>query len=427
MPKICLLILIIHQLLFYKTIFCQSILVQDSPDSVIDDVIFTSQGIVKQTGTTISMVPWPGGRVHISLDNLSSSGLKEMFLAAFNEYEHETIIDFMERTDQKNYITVIQTTDQSNSFLGMVGGNQTLNIAVNASYGTILHELGHAIGLIHEHERSDRDEYINIFPENALPEKRSLIERQFDSINLTPYDFYSIMHYWKTVASSNGLNTIEPKEKYIHLIDSIGQRKKLSDLDKMSVNKIYSFSPVTLRPENDQTFEVNSIINFNFVSTPAEDQYFLKIFNDSSLQNKIHESRIGDNSRYLNELTISVQLNFMAGDYFWRIETNSNSARSKYSETYRFYLVNDLNTIVHQYPNPFNQRTNFEYLLNSTSKVILEVFNTLGQKVTTIISETQPQGFYVKEWNANNIASGSYIYRFRASKKEQVGKLAIIK
>jgi len=425
--KIYFLILIINQLFFLKTIYCQSTLEQDSSNLLIDDLMFTSPGFGKQTGASISMAPWYDGKVYILLDKLYGTGLKDMFLEAFNEYERETPIDFIERTDQRDYISVIQTTNISSSNLGMIGGTQILYIAVDASYGTILHELGHAIGLIHEHERSDRDEYINIFPENALPEKRYLIERIFNSINLTQYDFHSIMHYWKTVASLNGFNTIEPKEKYIHLIDSIGQRKKLSNMDIMSINKIYSFSPIAISPDNNQVIEVNNTINFNFVSTPLEDQYFLKIYSDSSLQNIIYESSIDHYSRYLSELTINVWVNLKAGDYFWRIETNSLSAKLKYSETSKFYLVKDLNTIVHQYPNPFSKKTIFEYLLNSTSKVTIDVFNTLGQKVTTIISETQPEGFYLKEWNANDIATGLYIYRFRANTKESIGKLYIVK
>jgi hypothetical protein len=426
--KIYLLILIINQLFLIKVTYCQSTLPKDSSNIFIDDVMFTSHSFGKQAGASLSMAPWPGGRVYVSLDNLYSTSLKDMFLKAFNEYERETPIDFIGRTDQRDYISVIQTTNKSSSFLGMIGGRQELYIAVNASYGTILHELGHAIGLIHEHERGDRDEYINIFPENALPEKRYLIERKFDdSINITQYDFHSIMHYWKTVVSFNGLNTLEPKEKYIHLIDSIGQRKRLSNLDKTSVNKIYSFSPIAIKPENNQAFAASSTINFKFVSTPSGYQYFLRIYSDSSLQNIIYDSRMNHYSRYISELTIDVWGNFKAGDYFWRIEAISEGAEMKYSETYKFYLVNDLDSIVRQYPNPFGKRTIFEYLLNSKSKVTLEVFNILGQRVNTIISETQPQGFYSKVWNTNDIAHGLYIYRFRANKKESIGKLYIVK
>ena len=126
LQKINFLILIINQLFIFKTIYCQSTLVQDSSNLLIDDMMFTSQSFGKQTAASLSMVPWPNGKVYISLDKLYSTGLKDMFLKAFNEYERETPIDFIERTDKRDYVSVIQTTNKSSSYLGMIGGTQEL-------------------------------------------------------------------------------------------------------------------------------------------------------------------------------------------------------------------------------------------------------------------------------------------------------------
>ena len=64
---------------------------------------------------------------------------------------------------------------------------------------TIIHELGHTIGLYHEHTRTDRDKYVEIKKENI---KHKDLKKQFEIQtekhrieDRVPYDYKSIMHY----------------------------------------------------------------------------------------------------------------------------------------------------------------------------------------------------------------------------------------
>ena len=61
------------------------------------------------------------------------------------------------------------------------------------------------------------------------------------------------------------------------------------------------------------------------------------------------------------------------------------------------------------YPNPFNAGTQIRYWLYRNSKVQLEVFNLIGQKVATLVNKDQEKGEYILKWNPDNIASGIYI------------------
>lgn len=80
------------------------------------------------------------------------------------------------------------------------------------------------------------------------------------------------------------------------------------------------------------------------------------------------------------------------------------------------------------YPNPFNPSTNIVYSLPQQSKVTLEVFTLLGQKVATLVNNNiQDAGNYSIQFNANGLSSGMYIYRLQAGNFVQIKKMLLIK
>jgi len=73
-------------------------------------------------------------------------------------------------------------------------------------------------------------------------------------------------------------------------------------------------------------------------------------------------------------------------------------------------------TLYQNYPNPFNLITTIEYQLPQTGQVDLSIYNILGQKVTTLVSEKQPAGSYNVKWDATDFASGVYLYRLETNR-----------
>ncbi|NOX19225.1 MAG: T9SS type A sorting domain-containing protein, partial [Chlorobi bacterium] len=71
------------------------------------------------------------------------------------------------------------------------------------------------------------------------------------------------------------------------------------------------------------------------------------------------------------------------------------------------------------YPNPFNPATKIEFSLPEKSDVRLSVYNSLGEKVITLVNEIKESGRHSVEWNAGNaedgLPSGIYIYRIEAN------------
>jgi len=71
------------------------------------------------------------------------------------------------------------------------------------------------------------------------------------------------------------------------------------------------------------------------------------------------------------------------------------------------------------YPNPFNPVTTIPYQLPEESEVTLEVYNTLGQKIRTLVNKSLPAGLHQVYWDGNNeknesVGSGLYLIKFIA-------------
>lgn len=79
------------------------------------------------------------------------------------------------------------------------------------------------------------------------------------------------------------------------------------------------------------------------------------------------------------------------------------------------------------YPNPFNPKTKIKFNLPKQEKVRIEVFNTLGQKIITLVDKTYRAGQHEIDFNGDSISSGVYFYRIEAGNFHDVKKMTILK
>jgi hypothetical protein len=79
------------------------------------------------------------------------------------------------------------------------------------------------------------------------------------------------------------------------------------------------------------------------------------------------------------------------------------------------------------YPNPFNPVTTISYQLAIKSDVNLSIYNILGQKVATLVSENQQPGEYSIRWDASQLSSGFYFYRIVAGDFVSAKKMLLLK
>ncbi len=159
------------------------------------------------------------------------------------------IIQFVPQTNQANYVTFnfdpSDTTGVCESSVGMLGtGQQFITGSASCALGTLVHEMGHTIGLYHEHQRPDRSTYVTFTPANAdkpwIAGNFDIPTYNYQTIGL--YDLASIMHYPPFSFTKNNLPVLESIPPGIPLSNSTGY--SAGDID--AIKRLYGLTPSTV-------------------------------------------------------------------------------------------------------------------------------------------------------------------------------------
>ncbi|MFH2053098.1 MAG: M12 family metallopeptidase [bacterium] len=139
---------------------------------------------------------WPGGIVYFQFDDNMSTLNQEQALAAMDTWMAcGAGLSFVPRLNEPNYIHFRDSVENS-SMVGMVTGEQFINIYNWNWHFIICHEICHALGFWHEHSRPDRDDFIEVIIANIPSVSLHNFSIRDEWVTLqTPYDFDSVMHY----------------------------------------------------------------------------------------------------------------------------------------------------------------------------------------------------------------------------------------
>jgi hypothetical protein len=156
-------------------------------------------GIRPQGFYTFSTPKWNNGVIWYKFEENFPQDLRNKVIEGMNRWSSETgVVRFEEKTDWlTDFFTtiglaskvIVRATNLINSntnisgsaTVGSHGGWQSyIILKYNADMRTVLHELGHVLGLSHEHQRGDRDEYVEVIWE----EVPSSVKDQYEKIDL---------------------------------------------------------------------------------------------------------------------------------------------------------------------------------------------------------------------------------------------------
>lgn len=199
-----------------------------------DEQLQSIEASDRGTISTIASHAWPSKTVVWKFKAGLNQATKDKWNTAKAHWEANTNVEFVLRTTEADYVQVIKGTG-CYSYIGRIGGRQDLSLASGCSSGNAIHEIGHAIGMYHEHTRTDRDNDVIVNFGNISAGYENNFQICSDCTANGVLDFESIMMYGSYAFSKNGLPTITKLDGSVFDI----QRNALSVNDKAIIGTVY--------------------------------------------------------------------------------------------------------------------------------------------------------------------------------------------
>ena len=306
-------------------------------DIILEDPTTMNGARRKAAGINELSKRWPYNTVYYTIN--SNFKNTDRIYNAIKEYHDKTNLKFVQRTNENNYIEFIYDKEGCFSNIGMIGNKQDIAIADWGATKEVIHEIGHAIGLLHEQSKAGRDDFVTIIWDNIVNDKRHNFLEDKNSINTPGFDYNSIMLYdsWgfskfiKT--NSKGENYLSPTDNTTATIlkkdgttFETEDNKHLSESDITLINSLYP--PVNKETVTDIDGNVYHTVTIGTQTWMVENLKTTRYRNGKTISN------VTDNSTW-GGLTTGAWCNY----------NNNETLDTKYGKLYNWYAVADASNI----------------------------------------------------------------------------------
>lgn len=213
---------------------------------------------------------WPDGVIPYEVD--VTGAMSDAVQVAIDDWNSQTVVRLVPRNPHNPLERYVRfTTDGAksgvcSSSLGMQPGfgAQDIRLGSGCREGQIRHEIGHAVGLFHEHGRADRDDDITVNWSNILwskkPQYYTYLLSGAVGLDFGPYDLSSVMHYGSFASSVHAINPSVPvmvrsgcSPTSTSDACTFSARRTLSDWDIAGVTRQVTGAPGKFRLRNQNT------------------------------------------------------------------------------------------------------------------------------------------------------------------------------
>ena len=204
-------------------------------------------------------------------------------------------------------------------------------------------------------------------------------------------------------------------------------REEFRDLNFPVSDQIYNALPVELVSFTATAIMSNSI-RLDWSTATEINNYGFEVERKSSNNwQKIGFVQGHGNSNSPKQYSFTDNKLIGGSKFQYRLKQIDNDGQFEYSNIIEVKVIPKEYLLSQNYPNPFNSSSIIKYSIPKSSQVSLKIFNTLGEKLETLVNEERPVGTYEVNWNAGNLPSGVYFYSLQAGDFVQTRKMILLK